>query len=168
MARYAEKLHIVPLLAPAASTAGGGVKSYAVRLKNTQWLSFLVNWGEMTSDVTELMTITVEATTAVGNSTAATDTAIPFVYRLAGVPGTDDNWGDSTTCAETGLAITALQDNMALLIDVDPASIPALDSDAIAVRLCLDAGDQISNYAASATALIEDRYPQAEHISAST
>ena len=167
MARYAEKLHIVPLLAPAASTAGGGVKSYAVRLANSQWISFLVNWGAMTSDATE-MVITVEASTAVGNSTAATDTAIPFVYRLSGVPGTDDNWGDSTTCAETGLGITAAQDNMALLIDVDPASIPALDSDAIAVRLCLDAGDQIDNYATSVTALIEDRYPQAEHISAST
>lgn len=168
MARYAEKLHIVPLLAPAASTAGGGVKSYAVRLKNTQWLSFLVNWGAMTSDVGETMIVTVESSTAIGNTTAATDTAIPFVYRLSGVPGTDDNWGDSTTCASTGLAITALQDNMALLIDVDPASIPALDSDAIAVRLCLDAGDQISNYATSVTALIEDRYPQAEHVSAST
>ena len=167
MARYAEKLHIVPLLAPAASTAGGGVKSYAVRLANSQWTSFLVNWGAMTSDATE-MVITVEASTAVGNSTAATDTAIPFVYRLSGVPGTDDNWGNSTTCAETGLGITAAQDNMALLIDVDPASIPALDSDAIAVRLCLDAGDQIDNYATSVTALIEDRYPQAEHISAST
>lgn len=167
MARYAEKLHIVPLLAPAASTAGGGVKSYAVRLANSQWISFLVNWGAMTSDATE-MVITVESTTNVGNSTAAGDTAIPFVYRLSGVPGTDDNWGDSTTCAETGLGITAAQDNMALLIDVDPASIPALDSDAIAVRLCLDAGDQIDNYATSVTALIEDRYPQAEHISAST
>ena len=167
MARYAEKLHIVPLLAPAASTAGGGVKSYAVRLANSQWISFLVNWGAMTSDETE-MVITVEASTAVGNSTKAGDTAIPFVYRLSGVPGTDDNWGDPTTCAETGLGITAAQDNMALLIDVDPASIPALDSDAIAVRLCLDAGDQIDNYATSVTALIEDRYPQAEHISAST
>jgi len=167
-ARYAEKLHIVPLLAPAASTAGGGVKSYAVRLKNTQWLSFLVNWGAMTSDVTELMTITVEATTAIGNSTAATDTAIPFMYRLSGVPGTDDNWGDSTAATASGASVTALQDNMAMIIDVDPASIPALDSDAIAVRLRLDAGDQISNYATTVTALIEDRYPQAEHISAST
>lgn len=167
MARYAEKLHIVPLLAPAASTAGGGVKTYAVRLKNTQWLSFLVNWGAMTSDDNS-MVVTVEASTATGNSTAATDTAIPFVYRLSGVPGTDDNWGDPTTCAATGLSIAGTQDGMALLIDVDPAGIPSLDSDAIAVRLVLDGGDNATNYATSATALIEDRYPQAEHISAST
>ena len=76
MARYAEKLHIVPLLAPAASTAGGGVKSYAVRLKNTQWLSFLLGWGDQTTDDAAVTTITVEASTAVGNTTAATDTAI--------------------------------------------------------------------------------------------
>lgn len=165
MARYAEKLHIVPLLAPAASTAGA--KSYAVRLKNTQWLSFLVNWGAMTSDAEDAMTITVEASTNIGNSTAAGDTAIPFVYRLSAAPG-EDNWGDSTTCAETGLVITALQDNLTALIDVDPATIPVLDSDAIAVRVCIDAGTQEINYATTVTALIEDRYPQAEHISASS
>lgn len=165
MARYAEKLHIVPLLAPAASTAG--VKSYAVRLKNTQWLSFLVNWGNMTSDAGDAMTITVEASTGVGNTTAAGDTAIPFVYRLSAAPG-EDNWGDSTTCADTGLVITALQDNLSALIEVDPATVPALDSDAIAVRVCIDAGTQEINYATTVTALIEDRYPQAEHISASS
>jgi len=168
MARYAEKLHIVPLLAPAASTAGGGVKSYAVRLNNTQWLSFLLGWGDQTTDDAAVTTITVEASTAVGNTTAAGDTAIPFVYRLSGVPGTDDNWGDPTACPSTGLEITGAQDNLTLLIDVDPASIPALDSDAIAVRLCFDAGDQTSSYASYAVAIIEDRYPQAEHISAST
>lgn len=165
MARYAEKLHIVPLLAPAASTAGA--KSYAVRLQNTQWLSFLVNWGAMTSDAADAMTITVEASTAIGATTAATDTAIPFVYRLSAAPG-EDNWGDPTTCAETGLVITALQDNLTALIDVDPATIPVLDSDAIAVRVCIDAGTQEINYATTVTALIEDRYPQAEHISASS
>ena len=164
-ARYAEKLHIVPLLAPAASTAGA--KSYAVRLQNTQWLSFLVNWGAMTSDAADAMTITVEASTAIGATTAAGDTAIPFVYRLSAAPG-EDNWGDSTTCAATGLVITALQDNLTALIDVDPATIPVLDSDAIAVRVCIDAGTQEINYATTVTALIEDRYPQAEHISASS
>ena len=122
----------------------------------------------MTSDAADAMTITVEASTAIGATTAATDTAIPFVYRLSGVPGTEDNWGDSTTCAATGLVITALQDNLTALIDVDPATIPVLDSDAIAVRVCIDAGTQEINYATTVTALIEDRYPQAEHISAST
>ena len=166
MARYAEKLHIVPLLAPAASTAGGGVKSYAVRLANSQWISFLVNWGAMTSD-DDAMVISVESTTAVGNTTGSDSVVIPFVYRLSGVPGTDDNWGDATATTSS-VSIVGTQDNMAMLIDVDPATIPALDSDALGLRVILDAGDQATNYATSVTALIEDRYPQAEHISAST
>lgn len=165
MARYAEKLHIVPLLAPAASTSA--VVSYAAALKNAHWLSFLVTWGAMTSD-DQSMTITLESSTAVGATTAATDTAIPFVYRLAGAAGTDDNWGDPTTCAATGLVIAGTQDNMALLIDIDPAGMPALDSDAVAVRVHIAGASQTTNYAVGVVALIEDRYPQAEHLSAST
>jgi hypothetical protein len=165
MARYAEKLHIVPVLAPAATTAA--IHSYAVRLKNTQWLSFLVNWGEMTSDAADFMLVTVEATTAVGNTTGASDVALPFVYRLSAAVGSDD-WGESTTCANTGLSITAEQDNMALLIDIDPAAVQGSLSDAVGVRVTLDGVDAITNYATSVTALIEDRYPQEEHISAST
>ena len=164
MARYAENLHIVPLLAPAATTTA--VKSYAVGLKNVQWLSFLVTWGAMTSDDNN-MVITLESSTAIGNSTAATDTAIPFVYRLSAAVG-EDNWGDPTTCANSGLSVVGTNDNMALLIDVDPAGIPALDADAIAVRVHITGVDNATNYAVGVVALIEDRYPQAEHISAST
>ena len=162
MARYAEKLHIVPLLSPAAST--GTSLSYAAKLKNAQWLSFLVNWGSMTSDSTDVMTLTVVATTGGGNTTGASDVAIPFVYRLSAAVGSD-NWGDATTCANTGLTINATQDDVALLIDVDPASIPALLSDAAGVRLVIDGTVVITNYATSVIGLIEDRYPQAEHIS---
>jgi hypothetical protein len=36
------------------------------------------------------------------------------------------------------------------------------------VRVVFDAGDQVTSYASYAVAIIEDRYPQAEHISAST
>lgn len=167
MARYAEKLHIVPLLAPAASTAGGGVLSYAVRLANAQWVSFLLGWGAQTTDDAAVTTVTVVSTTAVGNTTGANDVALPFVYRLSTAPGSD-NWGDPTTCANTGLSITGAQDDMTLLIDVDPATIPALNADAVGVRVVFDAGDQVTSYASFAAAIIEDRYPQAEHISAST
>ena len=163
-ARYAEKLHIVPLLAPAATTTA--VKSYAVALKNAHWVSFLVTWGAMTSDDNN-MVITVDATTNVG-ATTTNDTAIPFVYRLSGAVGTDDNWGDPTTCAETGLSIVGTGDNAALLIEVDPATVQALDSDATGVRVSINGVDNATNYAVGVVGLIEDRYPQAEHISAST
>ena len=167
MARYAEKLHIVPLLAPATSTAGGGVLSYAVRLKNAQWVSFLLGWGDQSTDDAAVTTVTVVSTTGIGNTTGANDVALPFVYRLSAAPG-EDNWGDSTTCDATGLSITGAQDNLTLMIEVDPDTIPALDDDAVGVRVVFDAGDQVGSYASYAVALIQDRYPQAEHISASS
>lgn len=163
MARYAEKLHIVPLLAPAATTTA--VVSYAVALKNAHWVSFLVTWGAMTSDDNN-MVITVDATTDVG-ATTTNDTAIPFVYRLSSAVGSD-NWGDSTTCAAAGLSIAGTNDDMALLIDVDPASVQALDPDATGVRVSITGADNATNYAVGVVGLIEDRYPQTEHISAST
>lgn len=166
MARYAEKLHIVPLFAPGPSTAGDGSKSYAVRLANAQWVSFLLGWGDQTTDDTMASTVTVVSTTGIGNTTGANDVALPFVYRLSAAPG-EDNWGDPTTCANTGLSITGAQDNMTLIIDIDPASIPVLDDDAVGLRVVFDGGDQTTS-TAYAVALIHDRYPQAEHISASS
>jgi len=163
MARYAEKLHIVPLLAPAATTTA--VKSYAASLKNAHWLSFLVTWGAMTSDDNN-MVITVDATTNVG-ATTTNDTAIPFVYRLSAAVG-EDNWGDPTTCAASGLSVVGTNDNMALMIEVDPASVQPLDSDATGVRVSITGVDNATNYAVGVVGLIEERYPQAEHISAST
>lgn len=160
-ARYAEKLHIVPLLAPAATTTA--VVSYAIGLKNAQWLSFLVTWGAMTSDDNN-MVITLESSTASANTTAATDTAIPFVYRLSAAVGSD-NWGDPTTCASSGLSVVGTNDNMAALIEVDPAGIPALDSDALYVHVLITGVDNATNYAVGVVGMVEDRYPQAEHVS---
>ena len=40
MARYAEKLHIVPVFAPASSTTT--IRSYAVALDNSEWITFLI------------------------------------------------------------------------------------------------------------------------------
>ena len=53
MARYAEKLHIVPVFAPASSTAS--IRSYAVALDNSQWITFLINLDVMTSDSTDVL-----------------------------------------------------------------------------------------------------------------
>ena len=77
MARYAEKLHIVPLLAPASSTDAVAI-SNAVNLENAHWVSFLVNWGAMTGDADKLV-VSVEASTQGAATPNSADTAIPFV-----------------------------------------------------------------------------------------
>ena len=164
-ARYAEKLHIVPVFAPASSTAT--IRSYAVALDNSQWITFLINLGVMTSDSTDVATVTIVATDTLGNSSDAQDVAIPFSYRLSAAVASD-NWGDITAATATGMTFNATDDGKSIVIDVDPASIPALHSTAKGVQVLIDAAGLISNVATSITALIEDRYPQAEHISAST
>jgi len=162
MARYAEKLHIVPVFAPASSTAT--IRSYAVALDNSQWITFLINLGVMTSDSTDVATVTIVATDTLGNSSDAQDVAIPFSYRLSAAVASD-NWGDITAATATGMTFNATDDGKSIVIDVDPASIPALHSTAKGVQVLIDAAGLISNVATSITALIEDRYPQNEHLS---
>jgi len=166
MARYAEKLHIVPVYSPVTSTAT--ILSQAVALKNSQWVTFLINLGAMTSDSTDIGVVTVIATDTLGNSTDAQDVAVPFTYRLSGVVGTDEDWGDITAATASGMTFNATDDGKSIVIDVDPASIPALHSTAKGVQVLIDAAGLISNVSTSITALIEDRYPQNEHISATT
>ena len=162
MARYAEKLHIVPVFAPASSTAT--IRSYAVALDNSQWITFLINLGVMTSDSTDVATVTIVATDTLGNSSDAQDVAIPFSYRLSAAVASD-NWGDITAATATGMTFNATDDGKSIVIDVDPASIPVLHSTAKGVQVLIDAAGLISNVATSITALIEDRYPQNEHLS---
>ena len=166
MARYAEKLHIVPVYSPVTSTAT--ILSQAVALKNSQWVTFLINMGNMTSDSTDVATVTVVSTTAVGNSTGASDVALPFVYRLSGVTGTNEDWGDITAATASGMTFNATDDGKSIIIDVDPASIPALNPAAVAVRVAIDATGLITNLATAINAFVEDRYPQADHLSATT
>ena len=162
MARYAEKLHIVPVFAPASSTAT--IRSYAVALDNSQWITFLINLGVMTSDSTDVATVTIVATDTLGNSSDAQDVAIPFSYRLSAAVASD-NWGDITAATASGMTFNATDDGKSIIIDVDPASIPVLHSTAKGVQVLIDAAGLISNVATSITALIEDRYPQNEHLS---
>ena len=161
-ARYAEKLHIVPVFAPASSTAT--IRSYAVALDNSQWITFLINLGVMTSDSTDVATVTIVATDTLGNSSDAQDVAIPFSYRLSAAVASD-NWGDITAATASGMTFNATDDGKSIIIDVDPASIPVLHSTAKGVQVLIDAAGLISNVATSITALIEDRYPQNEHLS---
>lgn len=165
-ARYAEKLHIVPVFAPAGSTTT--FLTYAVGLKNSHWVTFLINLGVMTSDSSDIGTVTVIATDTLGNTTDAQDVAVPFSYRLSGVLGTNEDYGDITAATATGMSFTAEDDGKSIVIDVDPASIPALHSTAKGVRIAVDGTGLITQAGISVNALVEDRYPQADHISATT
>lgn len=163
-ARYAEKLHIVPVFAPAASTS---FLTYAVSLKNSHWVTFLINMGVMTSDSSDVATVTVIATDTMGNTSDAQDTAIPFDYRLSAAVS-DDDWGDKTTATASGMTFSGADDGKAIVIDVNPDTIPALMPTAKGIRISVDGTNLITTAGISVFALIEDRYPQAEHLDATT
>lgn len=161
--RFTEKVQIVPLIAPESATDQSNESAF-VALKNAQWVSFLLQVGTLATDSGDSMTVTV--VTGATNSTGAADTAIPFKYRLSSAVGTD-SWGAITEGTTAGVSLEATTDNSkAMLIDVDPASIPALDADALYVYLNLATTTLTGGYI-SAVAFIEPRYPQNSNLTSS-
>ena len=158
--RFAQKLQTVPLKTPAVLTAGDFGH---VRLKNMQWLSFLCNWGTITGD-TDSVVYTVYSTTAEDGSTSTNDTSLPFWYRLSSAVGADD-WGDVTSVAAgSGVTVTGTLDDKMLIIDVDPAAIPAKDADAthVYIDVALSIAGTDTAPIGSIIGVFEPRYPQAE------
>jgi hypothetical protein len=158
-ARFADKLKVLPHLAPQNITTGA-VSGDGMLLKYLNWVTFLVSLGAMTSDSTDTVTFTVESST--GASTNSNDVAIPFTYRLSSALGTD-NHGAATTCSTAGVAMNAAtHDNMMLIIDVDPAILPTEDSDAAYIRVVATPSAENAGCLLSAVAVCETRYPGAE------
>jgi hypothetical protein len=164
--RFGEHIHIVPLVAPSTGSTAASRESAVVKLENAQWITFLYMAGAPATSDDEVLTITVVATTGDGaGSTSANDTAIPFYYRLSSAVGTDA-WGEITAGTTSGVTINGVQDGMSYLIDVDPSSIPALDSDATAIYLDFGTPSLVTGSDA-VVAFIETRYPQNNPISSS-
>ena len=160
--RFGEKIHVIPLLAQVETTEAK--ESAFVALENAQWITFLIQTGALATDSDDQYEITVASAT--GQTTNANDIAIPFKYRLSSAVGTD-SWGAITSATSTGFILEATTDgSKAVLIDVDPASIPALDSDALYVYVDIATTTMVSGPVA-VSAFIEPRYPQNSNISSS-
>lgn len=152
--RYAEPIKVLPILKPADIVATATPTSY-VDLDNANWVSFWVQFGSLTSDSTDLITVTVEASTA--GSSNATEAAIAFQYRLSAAVDTD-TMGAITSATASGVAITATDDNKGLWIDVDPAAVAAGAADRRYLRLVVTPDALVAACVVSVTAFVEDRY----------
>lgn len=154
--RYAELVKVYPVLAPADIVATA-TNTAPVDMDMVNWLSFWVQFGALTSDSTDICTITVESST--GTSTAATDSAIAFSYRLSAAVPTD-TMGAITAATTAGIAVpTATDDNKGVWIDIDPAAVTAADTDAKYVRVVLTPNAEMASCIVGATAFIEHRFP---------
>jgi len=155
--RYAEGLKVLPILAPVADSTS--VATSYVDLNTAQWATFLVQFGAMTSDSTDTVTITVECSTESGSN--ATELKVPFKYRLSSAVDTDSMGAITSAVAATGAAFTAVDDNKMAVIDVDPASLPSLTgyTDHRFLRLVLTKTAGLASNIIDAIAVLEPRYP---------
>jgi len=132
-----------------------------VDLRSAQKCFFLIQFGAITSTTTtDAYVITVECATAEGG----TEATIPFRYRLSAALGTG-TWGAVTTCASTGLSLTAAaNDNMGVLIEIDPDELAANDY-RYARAVLTDTPDMEAGLVAG-FAFLEARYKQTTMVTA--
>lgn len=156
--RFAEGLNIMPVLGP-IDTAASAVNTALVDLDMANWVSFLVSFGNCTSDDSDAVVLTVTCSTA--GTTNATETAIPFSYRISGAVGTN-TWGtitagttDGAGSSDTLNAVTAK--NALVIVDVDPAVAAAKAADTRWIYLTIAPQGPIT--IVGAVAIIEPRYP---------
>jgi hypothetical protein len=152
--------NIVPVIVPQdiASTA---TSSPYVDLRNANKAWFLVCFGLITSaTTTDREVVTVEAATAEGG----TEAAIAFRYRQAGAVGAN-TWGAVTTADTTGVSLApATDDNVTLLIEIDPDELAA--NDYRYARVVLTDTPDMTACLVAVYAILEARYKQTTHISA--
>jgi hypothetical protein len=146
-------LKVLPILAPADIVATATASQY-VDLKESLWASFVVQFGTLTASTG---TVTVEASTA--GSSNATEAAIPFKYRLTSAVATD-SLGAITSATSDGVSIGATDDNKALIIEVDPAALPANPgADYSWLRVVVTPATDNTVYVVGAIAYLQPRYP---------
>jgi len=152
--------NFIPLVAP-VDIAGSGSTSPYMDLRTAQKAFFLLQFGAVTSTTTtDNYVVTIECATGEGG----TEAAIPFRYRLSGAVGAN-TWGAVTTCASTGYAVqSASDDNVDLLIEVDPDELAANDYRYARVILTVSGGMEACLYAL--TGILEARYKQTTFTSA--
>ena len=165
MIRYAQKLQPIMLQEP-VSTTTADTKTQHMRLKNAQWVSFMVYWGSRTTNAS-----TTRSTVLVYSSSAATTTsavAQPFKYRLSSIKG-DSTWGAITDATVAGYSLEipttdGATNNQMLLIDIDPAVIRKNQSGANFVHLQLNPVQDGTNVL-GVFGFVEPRYPQNANLS---
>jgi hypothetical protein len=153
--------NVIMLLEPQdiGSTANAGIY---MDLRNAQKAFFLVITGDIGSaSAADEFVITIEAATAEGGTEAQVD----FRYRKSGALG-DNTWGAVTTvAAATGLGLGADDsDDVMVMIEVDPDALAA--NDYRFVRLVLDDNTDMTTCLIAVLGIIEARYKQTTHISA--
>lgn len=161
-ARFVIGENVVPLTAPVDS-AGTAYATPWVDLKNALHATFFYYAGVVTAtSADQAVVITMEAATA---AASGSEVAIAFNYRLSGATGAN-TWGAITAATTAGFSFATTDDGKMAAIDVNPAALEGALADARFVRMVvgIDAGGTVTLN--SAWAVLDPRYPQLTHLSA--
>ena len=152
--RFGEGCNIIPVLAP-VDMAATATPTIDVDCADANWVTFIIQLGNMTSDATDTVTFTVYGSTAV----ASTDVAIgDWWYRYSGGAVAVNSWGAITTGSSDGVAISkATEDSYTVIIDVDPVAVAGAEDTARWVHVLITPVGPIT--LGSAVAIVEHKYP---------
>jgi hypothetical protein len=118
MSRLSEMLQFVPMITPEAY-GGSGVDSDAIDMSRFSSVSFIFQFGDVTSDSTLIL---YPGTTA-ALAAAKGSTALAFNYRLsaaAALTTLGDTYGDAVAVAYTGLTLVAATfDDHTMIVEID-------------------------------------------------
>lgn len=163
--RFGEGLKVLPVLAPVDTAATAQVTAF-VDANMAHWITFVLAFGNMTSDDSDIIGITVRCSSE--DTSATTEPlAIPFWYRVSSAVATDSTTdiiagtSDGIGTSDDGLNAANL-DNKVVIIDVDPAVLLAQSASAADERwvsLAIAPTGPITLDAC--LAVIEHRYPGA-------
>jgi hypothetical protein len=156
--RFSEGLNVIPLMIAEHVV---DTRSAYVKVTNAQWISFLVGVG----DADTAIIVTLESSSA--NSSNASEVQVGFKYRLSGssCAGSDTYTAITWASGDAGYTwVEATDTGKMAIIDVDPSSLTEGHG---YMRVCFDATAYSGvTPAIFAIAILEPRYPQKEHLSA--
>lgn len=159
-ARFSILDNILPLVAP-VDTAATEKRTPFMDMRKALHTTVLVYFGVVTAtSADQNITVTVTAATSAASTS---ETAIAFRYRLSGATGAN-TWGAVSSATSSGLSLdTTTSDNKMLLIDIDPAALPAVGADNyfVSVVVTPDAGGTVTLLAA--LAISDPQYSQVTH-----
>lgn len=159
-ARFGILDNILPLIAP-VDTAATEKRTPFLDMRKALHTTILVYFGVTTAtSADQNIIVTLQAATSAASTS---ETAIAFRYRLSGATGAN-TWGAVTTATSAGASLdTTTLDNKILLIDVDPAALPAIGADNyfVSVVVTPDAGGTVTLL--SALAISDPQYASVSH-----
>jgi hypothetical protein len=152
--RFGQGLNVIPVLEP-KNIAATGTWTGSVDLDLVNWVTFVAQLGAISSAGASCadVTLTVVCTSLASTASA---TEIAFQYRLSAAVATN-SWGAVTAGTSDGVAFGPAIDNMAIMVDVDPAVVAAKAAVKRFVSLKFTPTSTITNVAVVAYA--EPRYP---------